>query len=180
MPFEPIAQCELVEELVVADCPAIDHLRLRLEILVEREQRIEDEIAEIPRHIRGRPNRVDTPQIRLRDETQGLRRRLCPARWRCESEGEREGGSGRSELPDKTVHRVPCPHFVCVGKLTRSISRFTAQKRDHRFVVGFSARAASDEKGGAMAGEIDVAYASAIELLELYRTKALSPLEVTR
>jgi aspartyl-tRNA(Asn)/glutamyl-tRNA(Gln) amidotransferase subunit A len=31
-----------------------------------------------------------------------------------------------------------------------------------------------------MAGEIDVAYASAIELLELYRNKALSPVEVTR
>jgi len=31
-----------------------------------------------------------------------------------------------------------------------------------------------------MAGEIDVAYASAIELLELYHNKALSPVEVTR
>src|SRR5215469_13370473 len=180
MPFQPVAQREPVDELVVADRPAVDHLRLWFEILVEREQRIEDEIAEIPRHIRGRPNRVDTPQIRLRDETQGLRWRLCPAWGRCESKGEREGGSGRPEHPDKTVHRVPCPHFVCVGKLTRSISRFTAQKRDLRFVAGFSARAASDEKGGAMAGEIDVAYASAIELSELYRNKALSPLEVTR
>jgi aspartyl-tRNA(Asn)/glutamyl-tRNA(Gln) amidotransferase subunit A len=31
-----------------------------------------------------------------------------------------------------------------------------------------------------MAGEIDIAYTSAVELLELYRKKALSPVEVTR
>ena len=72
MPFQAVAQDEAVGQLVVAGSPAIDHLRLRLEILVERKQRVEHQVAEIARDIGGRPDRVDAPQIRLRDKAQGL------------------------------------------------------------------------------------------------------------
>ena len=86
MPFQAVAQDEAVGQLVVADRPAIDHLRLRLEILVEREQRVEDQIAEIAGDIGRRPDRVDAAQIRLRDEAQGLRRGLGLCRRRGHAE----------------------------------------------------------------------------------------------
>src|SRR5271166_5656007 len=57
----------------------MDHLRLRLEILIERKQRVEDQIAEIAGDIGGRPNRVDAAQIGLRDEAQCRRPGLGPA-----------------------------------------------------------------------------------------------------
>ncbi len=74
MPLQTIAQDEAVGQLIVAGIPAIDHLRLRLEILVEREQRIEHQITEISRDIGCRPDRIDASQIRLRDEPQSLLR----------------------------------------------------------------------------------------------------------
>src|SRR5207249_4146526 len=70
MPFETVAQCKAVSELVLADTPAFEHLRLRLKVLVERKQRVEDEIAKIARDIGGRPDRVDAPEIGLRDKAQ--------------------------------------------------------------------------------------------------------------
>ena len=75
MPFEAVAQRETVGQLVVAGRPLVDHLRLRLEVLVEREQRVEDQIAEIARDIGGGPDRVEDAQIGLRDEPQASSRR---------------------------------------------------------------------------------------------------------
>jgi hypothetical protein len=45
VPLEAVAQHELVDQLVVADLPGIDHLRLGLQIRVDPEQRVEDYLA---------------------------------------------------------------------------------------------------------------------------------------
>ena len=47
MPFEAVAQGEGVGELVGRDVVLVDHLRLDLELLVHREQRVPDEVAVI-------------------------------------------------------------------------------------------------------------------------------------
>ena len=113
MPFQAVAQDEAVGQLVVADRPAIDHLRLRLEILVERKQRVEDQIAEIARHISRRPDRIDAAQIGLRDEAQGLRPGLRVARARSQREGERRRASRHSEQASERIHRFPCSSLGC-------------------------------------------------------------------
>jgi hypothetical protein len=107
VPFEPVAQNEPIDQLVVAGGPAIDHLRLRLEILVERKERVEDQIPEIAGHIGRRPDRVDAAQISLRDEAQGLRPRLATPRSRGESQSERYRGSRRPEYAGASCHRFP-------------------------------------------------------------------------
>ena len=47
MPFEAVAQGEGLGELVGRDVVLVDHLRLDLELLVHREQRVPDEVAVI-------------------------------------------------------------------------------------------------------------------------------------
>jgi hypothetical protein len=116
MPFETGAQREMPGELVVADRPLVDHLRLRLEILIEREQRIEDEIAEIASDIGGRPDRVDASEIGLRDEAQRLRRRLRPAA-RAEPERHRQCQDG--EPPATRHHAHDAPLFVPLRHASR-------------------------------------------------------------
>src|SRR5260370_20457186 len=74
MPLQAVAQDAAVGQFIVAGSPAINHLRLRLEILVEREQRIKDQVTEIARDISRRPDRVDASQVRLRNEPQSLLR----------------------------------------------------------------------------------------------------------
>ena len=77
MELEAVAQREGVGELVVAERPGIDHLRLRLEVLVEREQRVVDHVAVVARDVGRGPDRIEAAQIRLRDELQGLLLRRC-------------------------------------------------------------------------------------------------------
>jgi len=105
MPFQAGTQRKAVSQLVVADRPAVDHLRLRLEILVERKQRVEDEVAKIACHIGCRPDRIDAAQIGLRDEAQGRRPGLRLARTGDQSEGECCRGSRHSKYAGKRAHR---------------------------------------------------------------------------
>ena len=108
MPFQAVAQREFIGELVVADGPFIDHLRLRLEILVEREQRVEDEIAEIAGDVGGRPDRVDAAEIGLGDEAECLCRRLCPASPRGREQRNPDQRARQTQLCGNTGHRSPC------------------------------------------------------------------------
>ena len=108
MPFEAVAQCKGVAELVGALRPAVDHLRLRLEILVEREQRVEDEVAEIACDVGRRPDRIDAAQVGLRDEAQGLRRRLRPGRQRRRAQHEEPGNRRPLQHPAKQ-HMIATP-----------------------------------------------------------------------
>jgi hypothetical protein len=73
MKFEPVAQHEAVVEIVRRDLEPVDHLRVRLELRVDREQRVEDHIAVIARNIGRRPDRIEHLHIGLRDKSQ----RLC-------------------------------------------------------------------------------------------------------
>jgi hypothetical protein len=74
MPLEAVAQREGVGQFVVADFPLLDHLWVRLKILVDRKQGVEDEIAEIAGDVSGGPDRIDAPKVGLREEAQ---RRRC-------------------------------------------------------------------------------------------------------
>ena len=65
VPLEPVAQLEGPGELVVAHRPALDHLRLRLELGVEREQRVVDQVAVVADDVGGGPDRIEDLQIRM-------------------------------------------------------------------------------------------------------------------
>ena len=66
-----------------------DHLRVRLELGIEREQRVEHHIAVVARDISGRPDRVENAQIRTCDKAQ--RRPASPRRPHAET--QRRGGA---------------------------------------------------------------------------------------
>ena len=52
---------------------AVAHLRLRLELAVDREQRVEDGHAVIARDVGGRPDGIEDGRVRLGNESQRLR-----------------------------------------------------------------------------------------------------------
>ncbi len=59
VPFQAVAQGEGPGELVGADRPAVDHLRLDLQLVVEREQRVVDHVAVVSGDQRRGPDRVE-------------------------------------------------------------------------------------------------------------------------
>src|SRR6516162_5882487 len=65
----------------------------------------------------------------------------------------------------------PCSSRGCSTELTRS--KFTPQKPRRKL-------SPAERAGGAMSADQNIAYASAISLLELYRKRALSPVEATQ
>jgi CRP/FNR family cyclic AMP-dependent transcriptional regulator len=78
--LESVAQRENVSELVFAELPFVDHLRLDFELLVRGEQGVVHHVAVIARDVRGGPDRIEAAQVGLRDELEhGLRqcRRGC-------------------------------------------------------------------------------------------------------
>jgi len=70
--FEPVAQHETVIEFVRRFLGTLDHLRVRLELRVDREQRVEHHVTVIAGDVGRRPDRIEHPHIGLRDEAQGL------------------------------------------------------------------------------------------------------------
>ena len=72
------------------DGPVSHHLRLRLEIAVEAEQRVIDEVSVRAADLRRRPDRIEDLQIRMHDD---LERRL-----RGRRRSQRECGCGREEM----------------------------------------------------------------------------------
>ena len=97
---EAVAQREIVGELVVRDMLRADHLLLRLEIGVERVERVIHHQPEDRRHRRGGDMRVEDADIGLRHHVQhGLR----PGDGR----GERTGEAKRCEQCRCVLHGVP-------------------------------------------------------------------------
>ena len=109
MPFEAVAQGELPGQLVVAGCPLVDHLRLRLQVLVEREQGVEDHVAEISGDVRGGPDRVEAAQIRLRDEAQRLLLGLGETAHRHQGRSERHRDDDHP-YPERKARHVAAPY----------------------------------------------------------------------
>ena len=72
MEAEPVAQPELISELVGRNAVVADHLRVRRELGVDREQRVEHHVAVVSRDVCGRPHRIEDAQIRLGDKAQRL------------------------------------------------------------------------------------------------------------
>jgi len=103
-----VQAADLQAQLVVAGLPGIDHLGLRLQVLVEREQRVEDEIAEIAADVGGGPNRVDAAQVGLGNEPQGLAGGLRRDAERRESTQPGQGDASEPRLPTQCAHRSPC------------------------------------------------------------------------
>jgi hypothetical protein len=93
MKAEPVAQLELIGQLVGRNAVIADHLRMRRKLGVDREQRIEHHVAVVARNVGGGPDRIQHPQIRLRDEAQSLRvgRAGIPAKAAA-GQGRRRGG----------------------------------------------------------------------------------------
>ena len=77
MEFQPVAQGEGPGELVVGGRPLVDHLRLDLEVAVQREQRVVDHVAVVAHDVGRRPDRIEDLQIGVIDHPQG---RLRPSR----------------------------------------------------------------------------------------------------
>ena len=83
--LEPVAQREGPGELVGRDVPLVDHLRLDLQVVVEREQRVVDHVAVVA-HDEGRgPDRIEDLEVRVHDHAQG--------RWRLACAGGVAGGA---------------------------------------------------------------------------------------
>ena len=59
MPFQPIAQLEGPGEPVIAGRPAVDHLRLDLQLLVDGEKRVVDHVAVVARDIGAAEDRIE-------------------------------------------------------------------------------------------------------------------------
>src|SRR5260370_30761025 len=112
MPLQAVAQDEAVGQFIVAGSPAINHLRLRLEILVEREQRIKDQITEIARDISRRPDRVDASQVRLRNEPQSLLRTALRPPDRRDEQGQKDRRCRPPQRYRGRNHAFPVHHVV--------------------------------------------------------------------
>ena len=92
VPSEAVAQLEGPGELIVAHRPALDHLRLDLELAVEREQRVVDQVAVVAHDVGSRPDRIEDLQIRVHDHPQ----RLVRLRHRRSAEQQDHEGEKRT------------------------------------------------------------------------------------
>jgi hypothetical protein len=71
MELKPVPQSENVGELVVAYRPVLNHLRLRPELAVHREQRVINHVAEVAGDVDPRPVWIEDRKIGMRNEPQG-------------------------------------------------------------------------------------------------------------
>src|SRR5882757_9934010 len=97
MPFEAVAQGEGPGELVRRDLPLVDHLRLDRELLVEREQRVVDEIAMVGGDQRRGPDRIDDLEIGMEGDLEGGLGAGGTADDQQGCEKNRDGGSQMTE-----------------------------------------------------------------------------------
>ena len=98
VPLEPVAQLEGPGELVVAHRPALDHLRLRLELGVEREQLVVDQVAVVAHDVGGGPHRIDNLEIRMHHDLDrlGLLRERGPRQQKGRKSEERTTQHGQT------------------------------------------------------------------------------------
>ena len=101
VPFEARPQDEGVGELVGAHRAALDHLRLGLELVVDRKQRVVDQVAEIAR-------REGRGEVRIEDARQGLGRDTQQGLRLSRRRGQQRSGQERHHRPGTTDrHAVP-------------------------------------------------------------------------
>ena len=70
VPLQPGPQSKGVLQAIGADIPGVHHLRLRLEFIIEREQRVVDHIIVIARDIRCSPDRARIFQVRVWNDSE--------------------------------------------------------------------------------------------------------------
>ena len=70
--FQAVAQREGPGELVGRDGPGVDHLRLDLEVSVQRKQRVVDHVAVVADDEGRGPDRIEDLQVRMHDHAQRL------------------------------------------------------------------------------------------------------------
>ncbi len=73
MERQAVAQRERVDLAVIAHCPLVDHLRLRIEVAIEREERVVDHHAVDARDRLGGPERIQRADVGVHGDTQHLR-----------------------------------------------------------------------------------------------------------
>src|SRR6516225_1314944 len=111
----------------------------------------------------------------LRRSACGMKRRVVdrasarPALGIRERASAAETAAARSKRAQELIVS-PCSSRGCSAELTRS--EFTSQKQRPKLPP-------AERNGGAMSADQNIAYVSAISLLELYRKRALSPVEAT-
>ncbi|MNC86852.1 hypothetical protein D3C83_25380 [compost metagenome] len=105
MEFQPVAQRERVGQLVRAEFPLVHHLRLDLELRIDREERVIDHVAVVARDIRGGRDRIEDAQVGLGNELQyllpGLRVDIAARQQGCGHDG---GSSGAGEIAERPFH----------------------------------------------------------------------------
>jgi hypothetical protein len=65
MPFQAFAQAKRVGDLVVRDAPGLNHLRLDLQVGIQRKQRVVNHVPVIAHDVGRGPYRIDDFQIRV-------------------------------------------------------------------------------------------------------------------
>ena len=76
---QPVAQGHRVSELVVAHRVVSHHLRLDVQVAVERKQRVIDHVPVVAGHVRRGPDRVNDLEVRVHHHSEGgfCRHRVC-------------------------------------------------------------------------------------------------------
>ena len=95
---QAIAQLERIGEPVIRLVPAADHLGLRRERGIEREQIVVDHPAVDRGDRAGGPDRIEHPQVRVHHRADGTRRRRRGARRQ-----DRRGGKCRKGAGEKAA-----------------------------------------------------------------------------
>ena len=101
VPQQAVAQHERVGEAVAGDREGVDHLRLGLVLLVEREKRVVDHVAVVAGDVDGGPDRIDDLEIGIHDDAQ---HRLCA----------RACGPPRRRRPARDPIRPVCRCVACM------------------------------------------------------------------
>ena len=110
VPGEPLAQPESVDQAGRIDAPLVDHLRLRLQLAVEAEQRVVDQVAVRAADLCRRPDRIEDFQVRVHDD---LQRRLRECRS-CQQERGEKGEESHGAFPCRQAAARPL--MVCNAK----------------------------------------------------------------
>src|SRR4051794_10282227 len=118
MPEQPVAQGELVSELVGAFVVFLDHLRLDLALAVHGEERVVDHVAVVAGDVGSGPDRVDDLEVGMHDRFEGLLRSGGADR-RHKSRGP------NGDLPTETHANSP----ETIARLTRMLPGATARAK---------------------------------------------------
>ena len=117
--FEPVAQLERPHQIVRADGIGIDHLRLRRQRRVEREQHVVDHVAVVAGDVRRREERVEDLEIGLWHEAQHRvsARRNGAGRERREAQAQHGQASAPNLESNSTCLSLPPKAFASFARI---------------------------------------------------------------